>query len=339
MTDHLRLWRNDAQAMGIPQNIQRGLAFMVGIGLVVNGAPVEEEALPILVARLSQHLPSLPDHIGGNFFPDPIAGLLLELALQIDPGFNPRVITLPSGASFPSIRKVPGFTLPLLDPFNLANAAEVAKSLYAQIGDCIQDSDLEAALISGLKFFDGYRQVDHDNTVAMCRYALEIRPPHMVWISRCPLFELDDMPFWDITANVFDAFFLEQREEKMLCRAFYDTLRNLELIPQPEATNFENFRRICLLSAGNFVRLSDFEHLVNSCLSIIAGEDGSTFRIDLEEALQDLDVDVFNQWGYADLSVPLLELSPGEKCDRICCIVWSTLRAALRQLAIDSSER
>ncbi|MBS1705308.1 MAG: hypothetical protein JST40_05500 [Armatimonadetes bacterium] len=42
MTDHLSLWKSDAEAMGIPENIQRGLAFLAGIDLVVNGAPVEK---------------------------------------------------------------------------------------------------------------------------------------------------------------------------------------------------------------------------------------------------------------------------------------------------------
>lgn len=332
MTDHLSLWKADAEAMGIPENIQRGLAFMAGIALVVNGAPVEQSALPIIAARLSQHLPNLPDDIGGDFYPDPIAGLLFELALQFDPEFTPRVVTLPSGASFPSIRKEPGTRLPRLDPLNLATASKVANSLYSQIGDCIQESDLEAALIGGLRFFDGYHQVDYRNTIAMCRYAIEVRPPHMVWISRCVLFELQDLPFWDLTANVFDAFFLEQREEKLLCRTFYDTLRNFDLVPVPETTNFEEFRHVCLLAARNFVKLPDFEDLVNPCLEQIAEDGGSFFRDDLGEALQDLDADVFNQWGYSDWIEPTLDLSSGEKCDRICCIVWSALRSALRQL-------
>jgi len=318
--------------MGIPENIQRGLAFMAGIAFVVNGAPVDDAALPIVAARLSQHLPDLPDDIGGDFYPDPIAGLLLELALQFDPEFTPRVITLPSGGSFPSIRKEPGTRLPRLDRFNLATASDVAKSLYSQIGDCIQESDLEAALIGGLKFFDGYHQADSQNTINMCRYALKVRPPHMVWISRCVLFELQNLPFWDITANVFDAFFLEQHHEKLLCRAFYDTLRNFDLVPESGATNFEEFKSVCLVVANNFVKLPDCADKVTACLDLIA-EDGATpFREDLEEALEDLDADVAKQWGYSNWDEQTLDLSPGEKCDRICCIVWSALRSALRQL-------
>lgn len=338
LTDHLSLWKADAEAMGIPKNIQRGLAFMAGINFVVNGAPVDRSALPYFAARLSKHLTwtqqmlNLPDHGGGDFSPDPIAGLLFELALQFDPEFMPRVVTLPSGASFPSIRKEPGTRLPRLDPFNLATASKVANSLYSQIGDCIRESDLEAALIGGLRFFDGYHQVDYRNTIAMCRYALKVRPPHMVWISRCVLFELQDLPFWDLTANVFDAFFLEQRDEKLLCRRFYDTLRNFDLVPVPETTNFEEFRRVCLLVARNFVKLPELADEVAKCLELIAGDGRSLFREDLDGALQDLDEDVFNQWGYSDWTAATLDLSPGEKCDRICCIVWSALRAALRQL-------
>ena len=50
LTEHLQLWKADADAMGIPENIQRGLAFMAGINLVVNGAPVNQADLPILAA-------------------------------------------------------------------------------------------------------------------------------------------------------------------------------------------------------------------------------------------------------------------------------------------------
>jgi hypothetical protein len=332
LTDHLSLWKADAEAMGIPVNIQRGLAFMGGIDLVVNGAPVEQSALPVIASRLSKHLPNLPDDIGGAFYPDPIAGLLFKLALHFDPGFTPTFVTLPSGASFSSIRNEPGTRLPGLDPFNLATASEVATSLYSQIGDCIQESDLEFVLIGGLRFFDGYHQVDRQNTIDMCRYALKVRPPHLAWISRCVLFELQDLPFWDITANVFDAYFLEQHDEKRLCRAFYDTLRNLDLVSSVEATSFLEFRQVCLLAARNFVQLPDFADIVGSCREHIDEGGGSPFREDLEEALQDLDADVANQWGYSNWGEQTHDLYPGEKCDRICCIVWSALRSAIRQM-------
>jgi hypothetical protein len=154
----------------------------------------------------------------------------------------------------------------------------------------------------------------------------------MSWISRCFLFELDDLSDTNITRKVFDAFFDEQREAKLLCGEFYDTLRTLELTTEPASVDLDQFKHVCLMTARNFVKLPQLADIVNPCLEKIDEEEGSLFSDDIDDALEDLDADIARQWGYFHGTEPESDLSTGEKCDRICCIVWSALREALRRV-------
>lgn len=179
-TPYLSIWINEADALGIPKPIQKGMLFATGLSYAIDDGEAHNDQKRAAFLRLSNHTKK-PGKIGGNFRVDPIMHLLTEMAMKVVPDFEPREMELRSGATAPVFSAAPEPLLPdaPLKP-QLAAWAVLAKSLFNQMGEEIGE-DEEGSLIAGMLFALSFGNLDMDSTWEVGQAAEGIKPPHMLW--------------------------------------------------------------------------------------------------------------------------------------------------------------
>lgn len=142
---------------------------------------------------LSDQAESLDEYEGGEFRPDPISDLLVELTIQLDEDFSPRQLRMPSGNVIPSFQPNPVRRLPSIGQHRrLKPCMEMANLLLRQIGEEI-DEEEEGALLGGIQYATAYGTTDLDSTWHLGHTAERILPPHMLWLTRSIQFSAEEM--------------------------------------------------------------------------------------------------------------------------------------------------
>jgi hypothetical protein len=211
-TPMLNAWVKEADEMGLPENIRKGLIFLIAFGMR-SRYPSEDKTEFLkhaqkLSYKISLKAPHLPEGEGGNFYDAKIAPLLAELAGRSLVSFSPRRIEMPSGESILTWSRGPQDLLPPClrpDTSLLSEWEEILTSLCSQIGDLIED-DLEDAYLDGFLFFDSYLGGDVKGTMQISQLAASILPPHFQWFDRCLNFSPEMLAQGNPVQKVLDCF-------------------------------------------------------------------------------------------------------------------------------------
>jgi hypothetical protein len=183
-TPVLEAWIEDAEKFGFPDNIQKGLAFLIGLNLAVTPQESPEKAIR-LSKRLSSYAPNPPDEIGGEFYDGKIADLLSELAYRVDPDFSPRVLPDKSRVyEKPKKHLLPDYKV---DEANTLEKTDIfMTSLLEQIGENIEE-DIEGSYLAGLKFAASYAPMDIKGLQIVAGLPMALLPPQFTWFFDCVL--------------------------------------------------------------------------------------------------------------------------------------------------------
>lgn len=202
MTHHLAAWIAEADAFEIPKSIQKGLLFVTGLSHSIGEANEQGKYRREVLLMLSDQAEKLDEYEGGEFRPDPISDLLVELTLQLDEGFAPKQLRLPSGTVIPSFSPNPERRLPTITHRKrLKPYLEMAKSLLHQIGEEI-DEEEEGSLLGGIQYASAYGTTDLDSTWRLGQAVGEILPPHMLWLSRAIRFPAEELQKFNAMGKV-----------------------------------------------------------------------------------------------------------------------------------------
>ena len=208
----LNAWVKEADEMGLPENIRKGLIFLIALGMRSRYSgedPVEFlKHAQKLSSKISLKAPHIPKGLGGNFYDAKIERLMAELAGRSLMSFSPRQIAIPSGGSILAWNRGPEDLLPSCltpDTKLLSEWEEIVTSLCSQIGDLIED-DLEGAYLDGFLFFDSYLYYDVEGTMKISQMAAGVLPPHFQWFERCLNFSPEMLAQGNPVQKVLDCF-------------------------------------------------------------------------------------------------------------------------------------
>lgn len=186
----LQVWQQDANELGLPENVQKGVIFLIALGMRVDPAFETPEAFLRHAQKLSSQIslspPHIPDGIGGDFYDGIIEKLLTEFAERSYLPFESRQIEGTKVWKRGAEDRLPaclGSETSLLHDWD-----NVMTTLCGLIGDQIND-DLEGAFIDGFLFFDSYYHFDIKGTSLIAELATKFFPSHLVWFQHCLNFE------------------------------------------------------------------------------------------------------------------------------------------------------
>ena len=194
-TTLLDAWKHDADEFGLPENAQKGLIFLIALGMRVD--PNLQEPIDLLTqarklcSEISLTPPHIPEGLGGDFYDGLIEEVLTELAERALAPFESRQIDLSSGENLKVWKRGAEDRLPTClgsETSLLSDWDDIMTSLCGLIGDQIND-DLEEAFVDGFLFFDSYYPMDVQGTIQISRIATAFLPPHLMWFEHCLNFD------------------------------------------------------------------------------------------------------------------------------------------------------
>lgn len=179
-TKILRVAQIRMDLMGIPFDVQKGIAFITTLSWMIGE---EGNPLSARLAEVTHYFPSVPEWRGQMIYDGVITDLLAELAFRCDPDFDPVHIQTPSGASFPIFEK------PETDRFPEIGSEDekpdvnlrVGPEFFRQLGAAI-DEDLEGAMLAAYWFASG-NHMDVRSLNQMAHIAESLRPPHLYYFA------------------------------------------------------------------------------------------------------------------------------------------------------------
>ena len=211
-TPMLNAWVKDADEMGLPENIRKGLIFLIAFGMRSRYSSEDKTEFLKHAQKLSYKIslkaPHLPKGVAGNFYDAKIEPLMAELAGRSLESFSPRQIEMPSGKTILTWKREPKDLLPpCLGPNTtlLSEWEEIITSLCSQIGDLIED-DLEGAYLDGFLIFDSYLSCDVEGTMQISQMVEHVLPPHFEWFERCLNFSPEMLAQGNPVQKVLDCF-------------------------------------------------------------------------------------------------------------------------------------
>lgn len=310
---------------------QKGLIFLAALDMSVDASSASAAENLEFARRLSLHLPDVPEDVGGNFYPDVIIGLLMELSAKLRSETNPRAIALPSGASIPSL---PPFQAPRLpeinsDSLQLASCAHVARSLVPMIGGAI-DEDLEGSYIAGHLFISAYGQTDIRSTTQLVRDALSMLPPHMGWFHSCLKFSPEEIRLGNPMQKVLSCFVGGSLPYLFgILSLLSDSLHFSgpgQRREQIWTASLTEFCHVAVLEALDLVAHPQVRpHLRDIGASLASeGYGAPPDGLSLQAAVGRVFQEVAAHWGY-EMSAEEQDLYLGEKLDRRSCIMLRAL--------------
>jgi len=195
-TPMLDVWQHDANEFELPENVQKGLIFLIALGMRVDPDLAAPEELLRQAQKLSNQIsltpPHFPEGVGGDFYDGVIEELLTELAERFLAPFESRKINLSSSSDKLKVwKRGAKDRLPTClgsETSLLSDWDDIMTSLCGLIGDQIND-DLEEAFVDGFLFFDSYYPMDVQGTTQISGIATAFLPPHLMWFEHCLNFD------------------------------------------------------------------------------------------------------------------------------------------------------
>lgn len=203
-------WQAEADAFCLPEDVQKGLIFLIALGLRVD-VPTEDKVEWLrytqkLSRKIRLESPHIPEGEGGNFYDGKIEELLSEFIHGVDKDFSPRELEL-NGQVYCWWKRPTESKLPrCLDTemWSLRDWEEVMISLCRQIGEYI-DMDLEGAYLAGFNFFDSYVYFDTQATLQVVQTVTTL-PPQLSWFRMMLDLEPGEIVKWGPVSKIMDAF-------------------------------------------------------------------------------------------------------------------------------------
>jgi len=190
-TPMIKAWKHDADVFGLPENIQKGLIFLIAMAMSADAQNGDLEKFITSARKLSSKIrvkgPHIAQDAAGDFYDGKIEWLLAELAARFLKGFKPRQIEMSRSNVVQVWNRSPQDLLPTcLSPETslMSEWDEISISLCRQIGENIND-DLEGAFLDGFYFFDSHAPADMVATLQISKLATSLLPPHLSWFMHC----------------------------------------------------------------------------------------------------------------------------------------------------------
>ena len=209
-TQMMLAWQSDANQLGLPEDVQKGLLFLLGFGVMHVISPGDKidwlRYTQKLSAKISLEPPHIPDGEGEDFYDIEIKSLLAEFIYMVDKDFSPRVIEY-SGTTIRCWERSAKRKLPRHADGELASLRdweEVMISLCRQIGEYI-NMDLEGAYLAGFVFFDSCVCSDLLSTMKIAN-AVTLLPPQFQWLRMMLDHTPEEIASWGPVIKVRDAF-------------------------------------------------------------------------------------------------------------------------------------
>ena len=216
-TEMMEAWQADAAEICLPEDVQKGLIFLIALGLRVD-VPTQNKIEWLqytqkLSNKISLESPHIPKDEGGNFYDGKIEELLAEFVYMVDKDFSPRVLEYNGQTlcwwNLPKENKLPGCLG--TDHSSLRDWEEVMISLCRQIGENI-NMGLEGAYLAGFKFFDSYVYYDKQSTLQVAQ-TVTILPPQLQWFRMMLNMEPEQITKWGPVSKIMDAFAIGNMEQ------------------------------------------------------------------------------------------------------------------------------
>lgn len=205
-------WKDDANEMGLTENIQKGLMFLIALGMRIDPQLQSPESLineaKKICPQLSHSSPHIPEGLGGDFFDGQIEKIFTEFIERSAVNFESKVIKLPTGDELKvwnryEVDQLPECLTPktedLSDWENIITV--MCELIGAQIGD-----DLEEAFVDGFLFFDSYAPMDAQGLYSIISLANGMLPPHFMWFKHCLNFTAEQLSQGNPVQKVLNCF-------------------------------------------------------------------------------------------------------------------------------------
>jgi hypothetical protein len=193
----LDAWKQDAEDFGLPENVQKGLIFLIAMKSRIDPNLQSPEKLlgraHKLCDRVSLNPPLIPENLGGDFYDGEIQHLLTELAERSPGNFESREVSLPNTDKMRVWKRGEQDRLPAClnsETSLLSDWDEVITSLCDLIGNKIND-ELDEAFIDGFHMVESYYPMDNAGTVQIINTATMPLPPHFKWLEWCLEFDAE----------------------------------------------------------------------------------------------------------------------------------------------------
>jgi hypothetical protein len=330
-TEMMLQWQTDANEFGLPEDVQKGLIFLIAFGGMHVDVPTDKTDWLRYTQKLSNKirldLPHIPEGEGGRFDDAQIEPLLAEFIYMVDKDFSPRLLER-EGETLcwwpePTVHRLPRC---LKEGGSLRDWEEVMISLCRQIGECI-DMDLEGSYLAGFLFFDSYVYYDSQSTMKIAQ-AVTMLPPQLLHFRTMLDFDPERLAQFGPISKIMDSFAcsdLEQTEKVYL--AAYNYQRSMR-----QATGRNVWEYPIEVVADVAVRLKPFGDVD------ISGESWYANTLDNfrskgwptpavctteEEVLRTVYAAVRGAWGFDCLTEDFNAMLPGSNILRKCAFVYS----------------
>lgn len=187
----LEAWKQDADDFGLPENVQKGLIFLIALKTRIDPNLQSPEKLigrtHKICDAVSLDPPHIPEDLGGDFYDGAIEFLLTELAERSTGTFESREVGLPGCDKIRVWKREDNDQLPPClnsETSLMSDWEEIITSLCGLIGDEIND-DLDEAFIDGFHMVESYYPMDSAGTVQIIQIATSFLPPHFKWLDWC----------------------------------------------------------------------------------------------------------------------------------------------------------
>ena len=193
----LDAWKKDADDFGLPENVQKGLVFLIALKNRIDPKLQSPEKLLGRAKKfcdcVSMKRPDALEKLGGDFDDGLIEYLLTELAERIHGTFESREVGLPGCEKTRVWKRGKEDQLPAClnsETFLLSDWEEILTSLCGLIGDKIGD-ELDETFIDGYHMFEIYSPLDISGTIQIINAATSFLPPHFKWLEWCLDFDAE----------------------------------------------------------------------------------------------------------------------------------------------------
>jgi len=208
----LDAWKQDANDFGLPENIQKGLIFLIALKSRIDPNLQSPEKLFGRAYKICESVsldpPHIPEGLGGEFYDGAIELLLTELAERSPGTFESREVAMPGSDKIRVWKRGEIDQLPSClntETALMSEWEEILTSLCGLIGDKIND-EIDEAIIDGFHMVECYYPMDSAGTVQIIETATALLPPHFKWLDWCLEFNAEMLGMGNPINKVLQSF-------------------------------------------------------------------------------------------------------------------------------------
>jgi hypothetical protein len=208
----LDAWKQDADDFELPENVQKGLIFLIALKTRIDPNLQSPEKLfgraHKICDSVSLDPPHIPEGLGGDFYDGAIEFLLTELAERSPGTFESREVGLPGCDKERVWKRGDKDQLPPClntETSLMSDWEEILTSLCGLIGDKIND-EIDEAFIDGFHMVECYYPMDSAGTVQIIETATALLPPHFKWLDWCLEFNAEMLGMGNPINKVLQSF-------------------------------------------------------------------------------------------------------------------------------------